>query len=188
MKEYKRILNLKLGAMLPLLIIAIFAIFIKGISEALLSYLYGFSLIILSVVTLYAYTIQRKKIFSIFKLDLFLTILIAILGIFTIVNVNTTKIDLIILVGVYFIVTALYKLSIPLYDNKATKQLKLITIINMILSIALSISIFIYPFDYLFFKTQTVGVFTIINILLDVLYIQILRKNYKSISTIKIKG
>lgn len=188
MKEYKRNLNLKLGALIPLAIVSLLAFFIKSMSVTVLSYLFGASIIIESIFIIYSYVIQRKKVYSIFKLDLVYTVILAILGIYTMINSTTTKIDLTILAGLYFIITALYKLSIPLYINKVNKQMLFIVILNMILSITLAITIFIYPFDYLFFKTQTIGVFALINILLDIMYINILKKNAKSISKLNIKG
>lgn len=188
MKEYKRILNLKIGAMIPLLLVSFFALVIKTMSASVLSYLFGACIIAEALITMYAYMIQKKKIFNIFKGDLLFVVLIAVLGFFMLINVTTTKVALAILVGCYFIIKALYKFSLPLFIEKEDRQLNTMTTVNMILSIVLAIIVFIAPFEYMLYVTQTIGLFTIFNCLLDVMYNQSLRKNAKSIVSNSKKG
>ena len=188
MKEYKRILNLKLGAMLPLLLISFFALIIKTMSASILSYLFGACITAEALIMMYAYMIQKKKVFSVFKIDLLFVVLIAVLGIFMMINVTTTKVPLVILVGCYFIIKSLYKFSIPLFVEKLDRQLNTMTITNMILSIVLAIVVFISPFEYLLYVTQTIGLFTIFNCILDIMYYQTLRKNAKLIVSNRKKG
>lgn len=180
MKEYKRILNLKIGAMIPLLLVSIFAIVIKSMSLQVLAYLFGGCIIMESVLLLYAYVIQKKGTYKVFNLDLLFVVLLFILGTFMLINPNTTKLDLVILVGVYYIIKAIYKLSVPLYTNLGT-QINTMVIIDMIISIALALVMFIYPFEFALFTTRTIGLFTIVSFALDLIYIRLLNEKAKEI-------
>lgn len=180
MKEYKRILNLKIGAMIPLLLVSIFAIVIKSMSLQVLAYLFGGCIIMESVLLLYAYIIQKKGTYKIFSLDLLLVVLLFILGFFILINPTTTKLNFVILIGIYYIIKAIYKLSVPLYTNLGT-QINTMVCIDIIISIALALVMFIYPFDFVLFTTRTVGLFTVISSILDIIYIRLLNEKSKEI-------
>jgi len=148
-----------------------------------ISYLVGGVLIILSIISIYRYFKSDYGI-NPFDFDLVYGVLVAIAGLYMIINPTALQEFFAIILGIWIIINAVTKFQYALVLKRLKKDDWKYTLLISFLTFIWGIVLLINPLKTVLKATQVIGVFIIIYAVLDIVDNFVLKRNQDDLNSL----
>ena len=182
-KKMKKTFNASLFASLIFVIIGLFLFIKPDATISIISYIIGGVLLFVGLTNIYRYFSSYNSL-NMFSFNLAYGVLLAIAGLFLIIDTSIFAKVINIILGIWIIINSITKFQYGIVLKKVKNKDWLYTMLVSLLIFLWGITLLINPFESFLTITQIIGIFIIIYAVLDIIENFIIRKNINDILNI----
>ena len=164
-------------------VIGLFLFIKPDVTISIISYTIGGILLLVGLINIYKYFTSESK-YNMFSFELAYGVLLAIAGLFLIIDTSIFAKIINIILGIWIIVNSITKFQYGFVLRSAKNGDWKYTMLVSLLTFAWGIVLLLNPLEGALKITQTIGIFIIIYAVLDIIDNFIIRKNVDDIVSI----
>lgn len=182
-KKIKRTFNISLVSSIIFVIIGLFLFIKPDTTISIISYIIGSILLLVGLINIYRYFSSDIR-FNMFSFELAYGVLLAIAGLFLIIDTTIFAKIINVIVGIWIIVNSITKFQYGFVLKKSSNSDWPYTMLVSLLTFIWGVVLLINPLESALTITQIIGVFIIVYAVLDIIDNFIIRKNIDDIVNI----